>query len=130
MRSRITRCSSCINLQTRMDKTAILVVDSELNWSGHLFAYYVVKKLIELESMKKKELRGEELGKIIARINSHVVELQKNTETINKIQSIADTLRTTCKNRLDELISLSNTYKRNIDEKTTEILGEIEKVEI
>lgn len=130
MRSRITKCSSCINIQTRMNKTAIFVVNSELNWSGHLFAYYVAKKLVELRAMKKKELKGKELSKIIARINSHVVELQKDTETINKIQTIADTLRTTCKNRLDELISLSNTYKTNIDDKTTEILGEIEKVEI
>ena len=109
---------------------AILVVDSELNWSGHLFAYYVIKKLIELEAMKKKELKGEELSKIIKRINSHVGELQKNAEAINEIQTIADSLRTTCKNRLDKLISLSNTCKRNIDEKITEILGEIEKVEI
>jgi len=130
MRSGITKCSSCINLQTRMDKTAILVVNSELNWSGHLFAYYVVKKLVGLETMKKKELKGEELGKIVGRINDHVIEIQRNTETINRIQSIADTLRTTCSNRLDELISLSSTYKRSIDEKTTEILGEIEKVEI
>jgi len=130
MRSRITKCSSCINLQTRMNKTAILVVNNELNWSGHLFAYHIIKKLTELEAMKKKELKGEELSKIVTRINSHVVELQKNTKTINKIQTIADNLRTTCKNRLNELISLSNTYKRNIDEKITEILEEIEKAEI
>ena len=130
MRSGITKCSSCINLKTRMSKMAIFVVNSELNWSGHLFAVYVIKKLIELEAMKKKELKGEELSKIITKINNHVMELQKNVETINEMQTIADKLRTTCKNRLDELISLSNTYKRNTDEKITEILGEIKKVEI
>ena len=130
MRSGITKCSSCINLKTRMDKTAVFVVNSELNWSGHLFALYVIKKLIELEAMKKKELKGEELGKIITKINNHVIELQKNAKTINEIQTIADKLRTTCKNRLDDLISLSNTYKRNVDENITEILEEIGKVEI
>jgi len=130
MRSGITKCSSCINLKTRMNKTAIFVVNSELNWSGHLFAHYVIKKLIELEAMKKKELKGEELSKIITKVNNHVIELQKNVETIDEIQTIADNLRTTCKNRLDELISLSNTYKRSVNEKITEILGEIEKVEI
>ena len=130
MRSGITKCSSCINLRTRVDKTAIFIVNSELNWSGHLFAHYVIKKLIGLEAMKKKELKGEELSKIIAKINNHVVGLQKNLVTIDEIQTIADKLRTTCKNRLDELISLSNTYKRNLDEKITEILGDIKRVEI
>lgn len=130
MRSGIAKCSSCINLKTRMNKTAILVVNSELNWAGHLFAYYVIKKLVELESMKRKELKGEELSKTIAKINHYALELQKYSETIDNIQSIADGLRTTCRNRLDELISLSNTYKRNIDEKITDILDEIKKVEI
>lgn len=130
MRSEITKCSSCINLKTRMGKTAIFVVNSELKWSGHLFAHYVIKKLIELEAMKKKELKGKEVSKIITKINNHVAELQKNIETIDEIQTIADKLRTTCKNRLDELISLSNTYKRSVNEKITEILGEIKKVEI
>ena len=130
MRSEIAKCSSCINLKTRMDKMAIFVVNSELNWSGHLFAHYVIKKLIELEAMKKKELKGKEVSKIITKINNHVVELQKNVETIDEIQTIADKLRTACKNRLDELISLSNTYKRSVNEKITEILGETKKVEI
>jgi len=130
MRSEIAKCSSCINLKTRMDKTAIFVVNSELNWSGHLFAYYVIKKLIELEAMKKKKLKGKELSKIITKINKHVVEIQKNAKTIEDIQTIADRLKTTCKNKLDELISLSNTYKRSVNEKITEILEEIKKAEI
>ena len=109
---------------------SIFVVNSELDWSGHLFAYYVIKKLIELELVRKKELKGEELSKIITKINNHVVELKQNAETINEIQTIADGLRTTCKNRLDKLISLSNTCKTNIDEKNAEILKEIETAEI
>lgn len=44
MRSGIAKCSSCISLKTRMDKIAVFVVNSELNWSGHLFAHYVIKK--------------------------------------------------------------------------------------
>lgn len=54
MRSGIVKCSGCINLKTDMNRTAVFVVNSELNWSGHLFAYYVIKKLAELESVKKK----------------------------------------------------------------------------
>lgn len=130
MRSGITKCSSCISIKTEMNRTAILVNNSELNWSGHLFAYYVVKKIAELESIKKKELKGEEIGKIIAKVNNHVLELQRNVESIDTIQTIADGLRTTCKNKLDELINFSNSLKRTMNEKITDIFEDIKKVEI
>ncbi|MGQ9507726.1 MAG: restriction endonuclease [Candidatus Bathycorpusculaceae bacterium] len=130
MRSGIAKCSGCINLKTEMNRTAVFVVNSELNWSGHLFAYYVIKKLAELESEKKKELKGEELSKVISKINNHVLDIQKNIETIDGIQKIADNLRTICKNKLDELISLSNTYKTKLNEKIGEIFEEIKKVEL
>jgi hypothetical protein len=130
MRSGITKCSGCISIKTELNRTAVFVVNSELNWSGHLFAFYVIKKIVELESMKKKELRGEELSKIITRVNKQVLDLQKNVESIDKMQGIADSLRTTCKNRLDELIDLSNAYKRSINDKINEIFEEIKKVEV
>lgn len=130
MRSGISKCSSCISLKTEMNRTAVFVNNSELNWSGHLFAYYVVRKIAELETAKKKELRGEEIGKIIAKVNSHVQELQKNVESIENIQNIADGLRTTCKNKLDELINFSNTLRRTMNEKITEIFEEMKKAEI
>ena len=130
MRSGITKCSGCINIKTEMNRTGVFVVNSELNWSGHLFAFYVVKKVAELDSMKKKELKGEELGKVITKINNHCLELQKNIESIDAISTIADSLRTTCKNRLDELIALANAYKRTLSGKIDEIFEEIKKVEI
>lgn len=130
MRSGITKCSSCITIKTELNRTAVFVNNSELNWSGHLFAYYVVKKIAELESVKKKELKGEEINKIITKVNNHIIELQKNVESIDTIQNIADTLRTTCKNRLDELINLSNSLKRAINEKINDIFEDIKKVEI
>jgi len=130
MRSGITKCSSCINMKTEMNKTAVFVNNSELNWSGHLFAFYVVKKVAELDSLKKKELKGEELGKVITKINNHCLELQRNIESIDRISTIADGLRTTCKNRLDELIELANTYKRTLSGKVDEIFEEIKKAEI
>ena len=113
-----------------MNRTAVFVNNSELNWSGHLFAYYVTKKIAELESLKKKELKGQEIGKIITKVNNHAIELQKNVESIENIQTIADSLRTTCKNRLDELINFSNALKRTMNDKITEIFDDIKKVEI
>ena len=130
MRSGITKCSGCISIKTDMNRTAVFVVNSELNWSGHLFAFYVIKKLAELESLKKKELKGEELSKIITRINNYCVELQQNIESIDKISDIADGLRTTCKNKLDELINLANVYKRTLNGKISGIIEEIKKATI
>jgi len=130
MRSGIAGCSSCISIKTEINKTGVFVNNSELNWSGHLFAYYVVKKISELESMKKKELKGEEISKIVTKVNNHVLELQKGVESIDTISTIADGLRTTCKNKLDELINFSNALKRSMNEKITEIFDDIEKVEI
>jgi hypothetical protein len=125
MRSGIAKCSGCITIRTEMNRTAVFVVNSELNWSGHLFAYNVIKRVAGLEAVKKEELKGEELSKIITKVNKQILELQKHVESIDEIQKIADSLNTTCRNKLGELISLSNTYKRTLNEKINEILGEI-----
>jgi hypothetical protein len=130
MRSGITKCSSCISVKTEMNKTAIFVNNSELNWSGHLFAYYVVKKIAEIESIKKKELKGTEINKVIAKVNNHILELQKNVESIETIQNIADSLRTTCKSKLEDLINFSNALKRNMNEKIADVFEDLKKVEI
>jgi hypothetical protein len=58
------------------------------------------------------------------------LELQKTVDSFDRIQTIADGLRTTCKNRLDELINFSNALKRSINDKITEIFEDLKKVEI
>ena len=113
-----------------MGKTIIYVVNNELNWFGHIFAYYVIKKIIELESIKRKELKGEELDKIISKINQYLIEIQKDIKIIDEIQDIADKLKTTCTNRLQTLIDLANTYKRKLSEKINDAFQEITKAEV
>jgi len=130
MRSGISKCSGCISLKTEVNGTAVFVVNSELNWAGHLFAFYVMKKIAELEALKKKELSGEEISKVITRVNQHCLELQKNIESMESISTIADNLKTTCRNRLDELVNLSNSLKRTLSGKINEIFDEIGKVEL
>ncbi|MCX6818526.1 MAG: hypothetical protein NT129_00820 [Candidatus Aenigmarchaeota archaeon] len=130
MRSGITKISGCVKLETNMNRTAIFVVNNELNCLGHLFSYYVIKKIIELEAVKKKEFKGEELSKLISKINNSLIEIQKDTKVIEEIQSIADGLKTTCSNRLDKLIDLANLYKRRLDEKLNEAFQEIQKAEL
>lgn len=128
MRSGISKCTGCINFKTEMNKTAIFVNNSELNWSGHIFAYHIIKKLAEMESLKKRELKGEEICQIITKVNKHVIDLQKLVESIDRIEDIADGLRTTCKKKLDDLINLSNLLKSNLNEGIREILTDLEKV--
>jgi hypothetical protein len=101
MRTGIAKCSSCISVKTEMNKTAVFINNSELNWSGHLFAYYVIKKIAELESAKRKELNGQEIGQVLAKVNNHILNLQRDVESIDKIEDIADGLRSTCKKKLD-----------------------------
>jgi len=130
MRSGIMKISTCLKLETNMNRTAIFVVNNELNWSGHLFAYYIIKKIIELEAIKKKELKGEELGKVISKLNNSLIEIQKDTKLIEEIQTIADALKTTCSNKLEKLIDLANIYKSRLDEKINEAFQEVQKVEV
>ena len=129
MRTAISKCSSCISVKTEMNRTAVFVNNGELNEQGHIFAFYVIKKIAELESIKKKELKGEEISKVIAKVNKHIQELQKLVESIDEIGSIADTLKTTSKNNLDRLIGLSNSLHRTMDDKIKEVISELEKVE-
>ncbi len=130
LRSPIAKISGPIKLETKMSRTAIFVVDSALNWSGHLFAYYVVKKLIELETLKKKQLKGEDLAKVISKVNHYLIEIQKDIEIIEEIQDTADKLKTTCTNRLQTLIDPADRYKRKLNEKIGEAFQEIEKAEV
>jgi hypothetical protein len=130
MRSRIMKTSGSIKLDTNMNRTAVFIVNNELNWTGHLFAYYIIKKIIEIESMKKKELKGEELGKVITKVNNALLEIQKDTKYIEEIQMTADSLKTACTNKLQGLIDLAGLYKRRLDEKINEAFQEIQKAEI
>lgn len=130
MRSDISKVSSSIKLETKMGRTAVFVVNKDLNWSGHLFAFYIIKKIVQLDSMKKKELKGKELDKVISKINNVLVEIQKDTNVIEEIQTVANALKTTCTDKLEKIINLANLYKKRLDEKINESFQEIEKAEL
>jgi hypothetical protein len=130
MRSNIAKCSGAISIRTEMNKTGIFVVNCDLNWMGHIFAYYIIKKIAGLERMQKDELTGEELSKVIARVNDHVIDLQKQVESIDNIQEIAVKLKATCRKRLDELIDTSNGLKRVFVDKIRDLLHEIEQARV
>ena len=75
-------------------------------------------------------MKGEAISKIISKVNKHVLELQKNVDSIENIQNIADGIRTTCQNKLGELINFSNALRRAMNDKIAEIFEDMKKAEI
>jgi hypothetical protein len=128
MRTKIAKCSSCISIQHNLKRTAIFVVNSELNWTGHVFAFYVIRKLVELESTKKRDLKSKDISSAITKINNGIKEIQKISETLDKINTISDGLKTSCISRLDEISSLVRVYKSQLNEEIDRVIKEIEKV--
>jgi len=130
MRTSISKCSGCINLKRKLNRTAIFVVNNELNWKGHLFAFYIIKKLVEIEKLKHKETVGEDLSSAFSRIHNIIRDIQKLTEDIDEISKTADEIKTLSGKRLDKIVSIVNIYKQKINEKIELSLKEFEGVEV
>lgn len=130
MRTRITKISGDIKVVSKMKKTAVFVVNEKMNWSGHLFAYYVVRKLIEHETLMARKLKEEELTQVITKVNVALKEIQKNMQIVEEIRNIAEGLRTTARDKLDKIIEYAKSVKRNVDEKIDEAFQEIAKTEV
>jgi hypothetical protein len=128
MRSKIAKCSSCINLQHNLKRTAIFVVNSELNWSGHIFAFYITKKLVELEQMKKKDIKEIDISSTITKINNSITVIKNISEDLERIKIISESLKTTSTNRLDEITSIVRVYQNQLNEEIEKVINEIGKV--
>lgn len=130
MRSAISKCSSCINIKRNMNKTAIFIVNSDLNWKGHLFAFYVIKKIVEIERLEKEELVNQDIEKSIKLLHNTIEDIQKLSEDLEEINKIVDDIKTLSTNRLNKITSTINVYKRKLDEKILLALNEFEGVRV
>ena len=130
MRTGISKCSSCINLKRKLNRTAIFIVNNELNWKGHLFAFYIIKKLVEIEKLQYKETVEEDLSSAFSRVHNIIIDIQKLTEDIDEISKTADEIKTLSSKRLDKIVSIVNIYKQKINEKIELSLKEFEGVEM
>ena len=130
MRTRITKISSDIKVVSKMNKTSVFVVNEKMNWSGHLFAYYVVRKLIEHETLIARKLKEEELTQVITKVNVALKEIQKDMQIVEEIRNIAAGLRTTARDKLDKIIEYAKSVKRSVNEKIDEAFQEIAKTEV
>ncbi len=130
LRTAISKMSCPVQVETKMDRTAIFVNNSEFSSSGHIFAYYIARKITELEKYRKIELKGGDLTKTVSRVNQHLEQIKKDLQTIDKIQEIADSLLTTSKTKLDALISLAKTYKQKVLGDLDSAFEDLKKVEV
>lgn len=128
LRTKIAKISSCINIKNNLDRTAVFIVDSELNHSGHLFAFYVVKKLIELETLKIQDKPTEDLSKTIAKVNDIITEIQTLSNSLEKINNTADGLKTRCIRDLDIITAVVKDYKRKLSIQIEDAFTEFGKV--
>ncbi len=127
MRTDITGCSTCISMKKQMNRTGVFVVDSDLNWKGHLFSFYIVKKLVESEGIKPKDLSMSQYEKKFKKIFRFVNEIQELENDIDEINKHADDLKNYAASRASKISGILNTYKTRINEKINLILKEYEE---
>jgi hypothetical protein len=128
MRSKIAKISGCITIKRNLSRTAIFVVNHQLDYSGHIFAFYVIKKLVEIESLKKQDLSITEVDACLTKIHSLLMDIKSTSASLTKINSIADSLKTKTIKDLDEIISLIRVYDLKFKEQIQSAIEEIGKI--
>lgn len=128
LRSKIAKVSGCINLKHNLDRSAIFVVDSELNYSGHIFAFYIIKKLVELEALKKKDASLIDIENTMTKINDALQSIQKISGSIEDIAVIAESLKQRNIRDLDNIGSTVRVLKKRLDEQIDFALEELKEV--
>lgn len=128
MRSGIPKISTPLKIETSLNRTAVFVVNNELNWAGHLYAYYTIKKLCEFEGKKKGEVKQYDFGKVVTKLNTSLTEIRDDMKSIEEIQTIADQLKTKTSKELDRILDIAKFFKRRISEKIEDAFEEIQKV--
>lgn len=130
MRTNISKISGPLKIDTRNGRTAIFVINSELNWKGHIFAYYTIRKMIEFETISRRNTTEDDLIKFISLINKKAIEIDKDTKTLDELISITEELKSINNKKLDIIRNRISEFKRNIDIKIKDIINEIEKLEV
>jgi len=128
LRTKITKISGCINLKHNLDRTAIFVVDAELNHRGHIFAFYIIKKLIELETLKKKDTPDLDIEKTLRKINDIIKTIQKLGNSLEEVSGTAETLKQRNIQTLDNISSTLRTLKIRFDEQIELVFSELKAV--
>jgi len=130
MRTGIAKISGEMNVVSKGNRTAIFLVNEKLGWTGHLFAYHVVKKLVEYEALMTRGLKEEELTKVITKVNVVLKGIRDDVRRVEEIVSAAEGLKTTMKSKLEKMIEHAEALRKGVEEKIDEAFREIAKAEI
>ncbi len=125
MRARIHNVPPPAHLETRLGRTAIFVVNSDLNWKGHLLAYYLIKKLVEIDGGKKSEVKGDEIHRAVSKVISHLKDVQQESDVIDRVVDVADGLKGKSAKDLQEIMDLASKHKKNLGERIDQMLKEL-----
>ncbi len=128
LRTKITKMSGCITLKHNLDRTAIFIVDNELNHRGHIFAFYIIKKLIGLETLKKKDTPDLDIEKTLRKINDIVKSIQILVKTLEDVSGTAENLKQRNIRVLDEISGTLRTLKNRLDEQIEVAFSELKEV--
>jgi hypothetical protein len=130
MRSSISKISGSIKMETRNGRIVVFIVNSELNWNGHIAAYYMIRKLVESETINRRDIRGDFLVKLIPLVNKKLIEMGKELKMLEEMISMVETIKTSNNKQLEILRNRISEYKRNVEIKLKDLINDIEKVEM
>jgi hypothetical protein len=130
MRSNISKISGPIKMETRNGRVAVFVVNSELNWNGHIMAYYAIRKLIELETINRRNTTRDDLVKLIPLVNKKLMEIGKDLKILDDLISLVEELKTSSNKKLEVIRNRISEYKRNVDIEIKDLINDIEKVDV
>lgn len=130
MRSGISKISSSLKIETKNGRTVMFVVNSELNWKGHIFAYYTMRKILEFEINNIKNISNVEVIKIIPSINKKLLEIGKDIKLLDELINIIEELKSSNIKKLESIRNKISEYKRNVELKIKDMINEIEKLEV
>ena len=128
MRSKIAKISGCITLKRNQNRTAIFVVNNDLGYTGHIFAFYVIKKLVEIESLKKQDLSITDMDTSLSKINGLLSEIRQTSESVTQISTIAEALKTKNVKDLDEIVKIARSYDLKFKEQIQSAMEELDKM--
>lgn len=130
MRTNISKISGALKIEIRNGRTVIFIINSELNWKGHIFAYYTIRKIIDFEVSNKRNTTKDELIKLIPLINKKAMEIGKDIEILDELITTIEELKSGNNRKLEVIRNKISDYKRNVDIKIKDMINDIEKLEV
>jgi hypothetical protein len=93
-------------------------------------AYYAIRKLIELETINRRNTTRDDLVKLIPLVNKKLMEIGKDLKILDDLISLVEELKTSSNKKLEVIRNRISEYKRNVDIEIKDLINDIEKVDV